>query len=100
MIGYIKRFGFWRGLRFYRVARLCDKNPKQLQGWALHYQNLASVAFRHHLNIDGRAYLGFAEILRSAHERIVLGRKPHQPILAHQQRRLDRALQRFGRDHQ
>lgn len=95
IFGFIRRFGFWRGIEFRRVAKKCDRDPHLLISWATHYQSRASGEFRHNNAQDARAFLAFAEMLRTTHDRLVLNRKVRRPILTRQQRRLERALKKF-----
>lgn len=92
---FIRRFGFWRGVEFRRVARFCDKDIHLLESWAGHYRAKASACFRHDNRVDGRAFLAFAEMLQSTYALLVANRKPRRPILTRQQRRIERALEKI-----
>lgn len=94
VIGYIRRFGFWRGLRFYRVAQECERNPTRLRSCANHFRAVASDRFYHDDTEAGKAFLAFAEILHTTHDKLVLNRNARRPILVNRMRNIERRVRR------
>jgi hypothetical protein len=94
LLGYIRRFGFRRGVEFRRVAAKCGRDQHLLSTWSTHYRAKASREFAHDNPVDGHAYMAFAELLSATHSTLVLKRKPRQPILDRQHRRIERVIKR------
>lgn len=95
IVGYIRRFGLFRGLRFYRVAQKCERDPRQLRSSSNQFRAWASDYFYHANPEAGRAYLAFAEILQVTHDKLVLGKKKsRQPLLAKRARGIEKRVRR------
>lgn len=96
---FVKRFGFFRGIVFYRVAQACERDPGLLKNYAASYRAKASNAFYHEDRETGRALLGFAEILDTSYHNIVLKKKPQRPLLAAQMHKNKKAVKRIVARH-
>lgn len=98
LLGFIARFGFYRGIEFRRVAAKCDRDPHLLREWESHYRAIASREFRHDNKTDGRVFLAFAEMLATTHDKLVRNRRARRAIATKQNRLIERRLKQLARE--
>jgi hypothetical protein len=95
---FLARFGLKRGFKFYLVARKCDRDPHLLRSWETHYRALASRELRENDKQNAHAHLAFAEMLSTAHDQIVLHRKPRRPLVTRRNQRINKRLRELHRN--
>lgn len=93
MLGYIKRFGFWRGIYFWRIARLCERDTHLLKSWSTHFRQKASAALRNDDLEKADAYSEWAETLQTTHEQLK-GKKPKRAVLTKRTRKVEKRMRK------